>query len=190
MTDYFALFGLPRRPWLDLEALKQRFHDLAAAHHPDVSGNTEKFAEVNAAYQVLRDPAARLRHLLELEYTTEAGSEPQIPPPLAERFMEVATIEREVHVFLHEQSTASSAVGRSLLAGERFAIQHDIERIVDELELDWSRTDQLLRVENSMWEQRNLETPHRLAQLQQEFAYLSKWLKQLRERLTQLESIN
>ena len=189
MTDYFALFGLQRRPWLDLEALKHRFHELAAMHHPDASGDTAKFAEVNAAYQLLRDPAARLRHLLELEYTTEAGTEPQIPAPLAERFMEVATIEREVHVFLHEQSTASSAVGRSLLASERFAIEHDIQKIVDELELDWSRTDQLLRVESSMWEQRTAETPHRLALLQQEFAYLAKWLKQLRERLTQLESI-
>ena len=102
--------------------------------------------------------------------------------------MEVATIERELHVFLQQQSKDDSALTRSLMASERFAIQHDIQRIIDELELDLSRFDQLLKVEDSMWAQRTTESAQRLASLQQEFAFATKWIKQLRERLVQLES--
>ena len=35
MTDYFALLGETRRPWLDTEALKAKFLTLTASVHPD-----------------------------------------------------------------------------------------------------------------------------------------------------------
>jgi hypothetical protein len=35
MNDCFALLNEPRRPWLDSEALKQRFVSLSAELHPD-----------------------------------------------------------------------------------------------------------------------------------------------------------
>ncbi|HWN95683.1 MAG TPA: hypothetical protein VNT99_11665 [Methylomirabilota bacterium] len=35
MTDAFALLKEPRRPWLDAEALKQKFLPLSAKVHPD-----------------------------------------------------------------------------------------------------------------------------------------------------------
>jgi hypothetical protein len=37
MIDHFAALSEPRRPWLDLEKLKNRFHILAAARHPDTN---------------------------------------------------------------------------------------------------------------------------------------------------------
>ena len=35
MADYFALLDEPRRPWLDPEELKAKFHALTATVHPD-----------------------------------------------------------------------------------------------------------------------------------------------------------
>ena len=35
MTDYFNLLSEPRRPWLNPEALKQKFLNLSAEVHPD-----------------------------------------------------------------------------------------------------------------------------------------------------------
>lgn len=188
MTDYFALLGLPRRPWLDPEALKECFHQLAARHHPDVTGESSTFEEINAAYRVLRDPSPRLRHLLELEAICEPAKTVQLPPSLTTRFMEVATFEREIHVFLKQSGAADSAVQKSLLAAERFAMQRDVEKLIAELENDRRRLTQLLQVENQLWEQRNAETHSRLLSLQQEFAYLGKWIDQLRERSLQLQS--
>ena len=75
MTDYFALFQEPRRPWLEPEALKATFLALAAAAHPDKQPAADpaeklkasrRYAELNAAYHCLTEPKLRLLHLLEL----------------------------------------------------------------------------------------------------------------------------
>ena len=74
--DCFALLGEPRRPWLDAEALKAKFLTRSAEVHPDrvhQSSEADKLAanqrytELNAAYNCLREPRHRIRHLLELE---------------------------------------------------------------------------------------------------------------------------
>jgi curved DNA-binding protein CbpA len=188
MTDYFALLGFPRRPWIDPEVLKNRFHQLAAQHHPDVAGGSASFQQINEAYRVLRDSSSRLRHLLALEEMGEPAKVAQLPPSLTERFMEVATFEREIHTFLKQQGTADSAIQKSLLAAERFAMQRDVEKLAAELEGDRERLAQLLQVEDHLWSQRNTDTAYRLAGLQQEFAFVGKWIDQLRERSLQLAS--
>lgn len=71
MPDYFSLFNESRRPWLDPDSLKT-FFNLSAEIHPDrvhAADAAEKHtanecsAELNAGYQCLREPRARLRHL-------------------------------------------------------------------------------------------------------------------------------
>ena len=76
MTDFFALLDEPRRPWLESELLKQKFLALSATVHPDRVHNLgdaeraaaqERYTELNAAYNCLREPKDRLHHLLQLE---------------------------------------------------------------------------------------------------------------------------
>ena len=35
MVDHFEKLGVHRRPWLDIDLIKQRFHDLSIEIHPD-----------------------------------------------------------------------------------------------------------------------------------------------------------
>lgn len=75
-TDYFSVFGLPRKLNLDEAALQRDFYRLSREYHPDKfarattaeqQGAMEKSSHLNDAYRALKDPIARTRHLLELE---------------------------------------------------------------------------------------------------------------------------
>src|SRR3954464_16081107 len=109
MTDFFALLQEPRRPWLDPGALKQKFLALSARMHPDkvqAAGEPEKaaiarnFAELNTAFNCLSEPKSRLLHLLELESGARPAEIQQIPPGLADLFIEVATLCKNADGFL------------------------------------------------------------------------------------------
>ena len=75
LTDYFALLGEPRRPWLEPESLKSKFLTLSSEVHSDrVHGASETdkneaqehYTSLNAAYNAFESPE-RVAHLLELE---------------------------------------------------------------------------------------------------------------------------
>jgi DnaJ-domain-containing protein 1 len=117
MSDYFALLGEPRRPWLDLDLLKDRFLTLSAEAHPDrVHGGTEtekrsaqqRYAELNQAYQHLRNPKERLQHLIELETGAKPQQIQQVPAELMEFFFAVAQLFKQADAFLAERSKKSS----------------------------------------------------------------------------------
>jgi molecular chaperone HscB len=76
VSTHFDLFDLPRGFRLDLTALDQRYRALSQQHHPDKFASSapkerlqalERTTELNTAYKVLRDPAARASYLLKLE---------------------------------------------------------------------------------------------------------------------------
>ena len=73
--NHFQLFGLPVSFALDAEALAERYRLLRQTVHPDLyataSDREKRLALqastlVNEAYQTLRDPLTRARHLLEV----------------------------------------------------------------------------------------------------------------------------
>jgi curved DNA-binding protein CbpA len=192
MPDYFAILQQPRRPWLDSDALKERFHRQTAEHHPDVSGGRDDghFAALNAAYTVLRDPASRLRHLLELEAPERLSLSPEIPPGLAELFMRIAGFRRALDAFSKKEFAASSAVARALLAGERLALSRQGDAIRADLEAAYDMAMETLRAIDSDWEKvlRHSDAAERLAALHHQCAYLSKWRSQLAEALFQFHA--
>src|SRR4051812_12655733 len=117
MTDYFALFNEPRRPWLDPESLKQKFLALSATVHPDRVHNlgeaeraaaNERATELNAAYNCLREPKDRLRHLLELELGALPKDVQRIPSELMDLSLQIGAGCRETDAFLAEKSKATS----------------------------------------------------------------------------------
>jgi molecular chaperone HscB len=73
---HFALFDLKPRFDLDEQQLASRYRELARATHPDRFADApaedqrravERSANLNEAYQTLREPARRARYLLSLD---------------------------------------------------------------------------------------------------------------------------
>jgi molecular chaperone HscB len=102
VSDYFTVFGLPRKLEVDGEALQRRFYELSRQHHPDFhqGADAERQAEalgqsalVNRAYRALREPLARVEYLIALEEGREvregATDKPKAPRELLEEMLEV-----------------------------------------------------------------------------------------------------
>lgn len=98
-ADYFSVFGLPRKLWIEMSALEQKFLQLSWKLHPDnfVNASEEerelslkRSSELNDAYRTLRDPVARVEYLLALEGERKEGEKKQqAPPELLEEVFEL-----------------------------------------------------------------------------------------------------
>ena len=121
MSDYFTVFGLPRKLTVDGAALQRRFYELSREHHPDFHQGAapEQQAEtlarsalVNRAYRALRDPLPRVEYLTALEEGREvregATDKPRAPRELLQEMLEV-----------QEALEEAKAEGMSPAAGER-----------------------------------------------------------------------
>jgi molecular chaperone HscB len=98
-VDYFAIFELPRKLWIDMGALEQKFLHLSWKLHPDNFVNAsererelslKRSSELNDAYRTLRDPVARVEYLLGIEGARKEGEhKQQAPPELLEEVFEL-----------------------------------------------------------------------------------------------------
>jgi len=98
-SDYFAMFELSRKLWIEMGALEQKFLQLSWKLHPDnfVNATPEereislrRSSELNDAYRTLRDPIARVEYLLAIEGARVEGQhKQQAPPELLEEVFEL-----------------------------------------------------------------------------------------------------
>lgn len=188
MTDHFAILAQPRRPWLDADALKDAFHRAIAQEHPDVAGGSgEASAALNAAYAVLREPAARLRHLIELEWPGVTPTPASIPAALADFFGRIATLRQAGAALAKKEAAAQSPLARALLAGDRATLRRDFQSVLAELETAETAAHADLRALNAAWNPANVNAATQLAAAHQRFSFLAKWQAQLREDFFKLE---
>src|SRR5215831_6809832 len=99
LMDYFAIFGLPRKLWIEMGPLEQKFLQLSWKLHPDNFVNAteqerelslRRSSELNDAYRTLRDPVARVEYLLAIEGERKEGEKKQqAPPELLEEVFEL-----------------------------------------------------------------------------------------------------
>lgn len=117
MIDYFALLDQPRKPWLDVDLLKEKYHARAREAQPDQN--------VNEAYRVLRDPKLRLDHLL------AGNSRPMknAPNELVDLFMEIAPV-------LHKIDKHNGARVEQLLERVNTEYEETIEQL-RRADADW-----------------------------------------------------
>src|SRR5438105_9147091 len=97
--DYFAVFGLPRKLWIEMGELEQKFLQMSWKLHPDnfVNASEEerdlslkRSSELNDAYRTLRDPVGRVEYLLGIEGVRKEGEhKQQAPPELLEEVFEL-----------------------------------------------------------------------------------------------------
>jgi molecular chaperone HscB len=98
-VDYFAIFGLPRKLWIEMGTLEQKFLQMSWKLHPDNFVNAseqerelslKRSSELNDAYRTLRDPVARVEYLLAIEGERKEGEKKQeAPPELLEEVFEL-----------------------------------------------------------------------------------------------------
>jgi DnaJ-domain-containing protein 1 len=201
MTDYFKLFDEKRRPWLEADALKEKFLRLSAEFHPDRtnSAGAEKvqdpahYSELNAAYNCLRDHRARLQHLVALERGEKPSELQQIPPDLMELFFEVGRLCREGDELIKQNAATASP----LLKAQLFESMQDSTELLRSLEkrIDAQRQELLNELKNLDERWPPLDTTSRenrellLARFEEIYrllSYYNRWTSQLKERLLQL----
>ena len=195
MPDYFALFNESRRPWLEAEALKEKFLALSAEVHPDrvhhasaadkLAAN-RRYTELNAAYNCLREPRERLRHLLELELGQKPSDLTNVPNDLMDMFFSVGKLFREVDTFVAEKGKATSP----LLQVQLFERgQEWIESLVGLRQLVNSRREPLIDELKRLCADWGADLPKALERLLGIWRFLSfydRWLAQIQERMVQI----
>jgi DnaJ-domain-containing protein 1 len=202
MTDYFALLNQPRRPWLEAEALKQKFLTLSTAYHPDrihAAGEADKraaqqrYTDLNAAYQCLREPRERLRHLLELELGSKPETVQRIPAELMDYSLEVSQLCRQADAFLAEKAKVSSPLLQVQLfergqdETERLlALQRRIQARTGQAEAELKQVDALWTSDAPLSPADRKPLLPQLETLWRLLSYSARWNSQIRERITQL----
>ncbi|MGA2213717.1 MAG: Fe-S protein assembly co-chaperone HscB [Bryobacteraceae bacterium] len=99
MTDYYALFGIPRGLNLSLDDLQKRFYDLSRELHPDRfmqkpeaerQRALDMSSALNDAYRTLKDPIKRAQYLLSQEgFDIGEQRSRDVPPELLEEVFEL-----------------------------------------------------------------------------------------------------
>jgi DnaJ-domain-containing protein 1 len=202
--DYFALLGQPRQPWLDPDSLKAAFHQQSALLHPDrvQAANAEeqttatgRFAELNAAYQCLREPKARLLHLLELESGAPSANVQSVPADTMDLLMETGDVCRQTDQFLAAKGRTTSPLLQAQMFEQALEWTARLQALQERIQL---RRDQLLaelRAMNAAWNSappppsplRAAALPlRRLEEMGRTLSYIARCEGQIQERLAQL----
>jgi curved DNA-binding protein CbpA len=196
MTDYFALLNELRRPHLNAESLKKKFLALSAEAHPDKVQTSDpsqkeaaakRFAELNSAYTTLKEPKDRLRHLLELEMGAKPRDLQQIPPDMADLFMQVGALCKQVDNFLKEKAGVTSP----LLQAQQFERGQELADRLMSLQRNINERQEALMKQlqsiDSQWMSNESTRSMLLPQLEEIWrlqSFYSRWSHQLQERLT------
>src|SRR5260370_12966891 len=150
-SDYFAMFEIPRKLWIEMGELEKKFLQLSWKLHPDnyVNATSEereislkRSSELNDAYRTLREAVAWVEYLLAIEGArVEGKSKQQAPPELLEEVFELNESLDE----LREAKAASSntAALKHKLESARKSFQAKLEEVDGELQgaaKEWDAT--------------------------------------------------
>jgi len=204
MPDYFALFDEPRRPWLEVESLHQKFIARSATVHPDrvhtaseeeKLATTQRYAELNAAHACLRETKDRLLHLLQLETGAKPADIQRIPPGTMDLFVEVGQLCQGLDQFIAERS----AVSAPMLKVRMFELGMEWLDRLNALQARIAEKRAAVEAElqslNVVWQaapppddpRRAPALPlERLEQLYRLMSFITRWTQQLQERAVQV----
>ena len=189
MTDYFALLDEPRQPWIQPDELKQKYHRLTLAAHPDTQAEStpsDAFAELSKGYWTLSDPTQRLLHLLTLEGHAPATNAETVPDDLADLFLNVGLLNQQIDLLARKLAEATSNLGKSMLTRELVEVQTRVKSNLDQLRGLYD--DQLDRLKdlNETWTLGRTAALSQVAEIYGRITYLSRWIDQLEEKRVQL----
>ncbi len=170
MTDLFAVLGLARSAWLDVDEIKERHHALMA------SGSASSATLLNEARRTLQNPAVRIRHFLALEFPDFAPA--TRPHQDWEFFLKVGQATRLASELAAKKSSLSIPIARAALQNEILAKNETLLLLKAEIETRLAACDDRLKFSAG---------PEVLTALAEEFAFLQKNETSVREALLALD---
>ncbi|MEY4484722.1 MAG: hypothetical protein RL693_2174 [Verrucomicrobiota bacterium] len=188
IVDHFEVLSLSHRAALKEEVLHQAYADKSRIAHPDHGGSEQHATEVNAAYEALRSPETRLKHLLELSVPEQAKAWRTVPldEGMMQLFSQLGAALESSGKFLERKSKAQSALAKALLTNEEMRHRETLEAIGTAIAEYRAAMESELPTMDSELESASDVTWRKLAAMQARFAYLGRWQTQIRERLLQL----
>ena len=199
MVDHFAKLGVQRRPWLDIDHLKQRFHQLSIEIHPDHSlddaddiknDTQQEFIVINSAFQCLSDTKSRVRHLLEIERGRSSENVQSIPSEMTDWFTEISFLCRKVDLFLKKKEEQNSPMLQVILMEEGVLLNDVVSEMHQKLQIELEKLNDALKLLNSKWDRVGESSEGRkdklplteLDSISQRLSFWVKWSSQLGER--------
>jgi curved DNA-binding protein CbpA len=184
MEDAFSLFGLQRRPLLDESELKEKYLRLAETRHPDLSAATnDQFHLLQDAYKTLREPAARLRHLLELQFGGHEDRDDSAAH--AELFMRAGSAAHAARGVLARLENTTTSLARALLRPEIVSALKEVREAIRSVQNTQDELRERLASLDARWPD---VTRAELSALASSFAFVSRWALQLSEWEFRLEN--
>lgn len=166
---------MARRPLLAEGELKDAYFRLAAGAHPDSKGGDEaRFRGVQEAFAVLSRPAARLRHLMELQ-GVEAGKS---APPLPELFMEVGSAIQTAKDAVNRRAKAAQPLMKALAAKDAVGAGAKLNAAAAKVAGGLAEAHAMLTAIDARWPEVDAGE---LGALASRFTYLQKWEGELSE---------
>lgn len=185
--DFFEMFNLTPRPYVDQNQLKARFLELSQTLHPDrnlAAGPDAQerilalSAQLNRAYTTLTDTKERLRYLVAEQTDEEPEEAKQVPAEMMELFFEVHDLMQEVDAYLKARRPSASRIVAALESADPDKARLQ-ERIVAMRAQGAERVavvdDEILRLDDA-WQQQDDRAGllERLGQLADVLSYLGR----------------
>lgn len=202
IMDNFALLEEPRRPWVEVEALKAKFLALSSSAHPDrihagseqeKKAATERYAALNAAYNCLRETKERLGHLLELELRAKPGDVQKIPSASMDLFMTVGNTLREVDDFLAQRAKITSPLMKVQIFEQAMEWTDRLNELQRRINGNRDGLLEELRGMNGAWDSAPIGPERlgalpltRLEEIYRAMSFIGRWTEQIQQRIVQL----
>lgn len=176
MTDAFAELGFDRRPWLDPAAVRERYHELAAARHPDkCGGDPAPLARLNEARATLSSPPLRLRHLLDLD--APRGPDAEKFEPDFGLFARVGNLTKQAGELAGKMPVDTPPLAAAVARSGAARLAKEIASALDGISLRTNALEEKIRSFDAAWPDVDRKA---VALAAEEFSYLIKWAKSLR----------
>jgi curved DNA-binding protein CbpA len=187
MIDCFAVLGIERRPVVPEYVLQLAYHKKSKSLHPDRAEGGD-FSSVNAAFQIVSNPAARIQHLLKLEFG-EAGDR-QIGADLGALFGTVVKALGRADEELGSISSQSSPLLRAFAFQRLDSIRDALDDAEKQIATKESELHSRIAAVDQIWlhDRRQCQKP--LAEIAVDLTFVQKWLAQVRDRKIRLEELS
>lgn len=139
-ASYFELFGLPATYEIDTDALHDKYLTICRNTHPDQFVNESPeasrlamrlSAQVNRAYETLRDPLLRAEYLIEAFGGRSAAEHKTVPPDLLQ---EVMGLREDIEEAAESQDTKAVGELRERVLARRKEVLEQIAALAGQLE--------------------------------------------------------